>query len=198
MSRINPYIAALLLLLLLLSACGSSPPVRYYGLNAIESIAVNDPDGSPVIAMGPFRMPEYLNRSQMVTYGANSELLVDDLSRWAEPLDDAVHRILASNVDILLTSAAVVAYPAAALLDVDYRLVGRIARFNADQSGLVVLEMQWAAGDSDGNQLLAPTRKRYDSQATDAGSPGSIARAMSEALEKASRDIAKEIESAIK
>ena len=195
MSRINLYIAALLLLL---SACGSSPPVRYYGLNAIESIAVDDPDGSPVIAMGPFRMPEYLNRSQMVTYGANSELLVDDLSRWAEPLDGAVHRILASNVDILLTSAVVVAYPAAALLDVDYRLVGRIARFNADQSGLVVLEMQWAAGDSDGNQLLAPRRKRYDSQATDASSPGSIARAMSEALEKASRDIAKEIESTIR
>jgi hypothetical protein len=152
-----------------------------------------DEEGAPVLALGPFRMPQYLNRSQMVTRGSGAELIVDDVNRWAEPLDDAVHRILASNLDRLLDSVIVVAYPSSALLEIDYRLVGRIGHFNSGEDGLVVLEVQWGAADTEGNMLIAPTRSRYESQATVPGDPGSVVRAMSDTLEQFSLDMASDI-----
>jgi len=181
------------LVLLMLAGCGSSPPVKYFGLDSMDTSYTQDEAGAPVLALGPFRMPEYLNRSQMVTRGSGAELIVDDVNRWAESLDDAIHRILASNLDRLLGSLIVVAYPSAALLEVDYRLVGRIGQFNADEDGLVILEVQWGAADTDGHMLMAPTRSWYESQATVPGDPDSIARAMSDALEQFSRDMARDL-----
>lgn len=191
MIRKSPYLVALVILAL--AGCGSSPPVQYYGLDTMDIRYTQDEEGSPVFALGPFRMPEYLNRSQMVTRGSGAELIVDGVNRWAEPLDDAIHRILANNLDRLLDSVIVVAYPSSALLEIDYRLVGRIGRFNSGEDGLVVLEVQWGAADTEGNMLMAPTRSRYESQATVPGDPGAIARAMSDALEQFSRDMASEL-----
>jgi uncharacterized lipoprotein YmbA len=191
MIRIRPHLVTLVILMI--AGCGSSPPVHYYGLDAMDIAYIQDNEGSPVLALGPFRMPEYLNRSQMVTRGSGAELIVDDVNRWAEPLDDAIHRILASNLDRMLGSVVVVAYPSSALLEIDYRLVGRIGRFNAGEDGLVVLEVQWGAADTDGNMLMAPTRSRYESQATVPGDPAAVVQAMSDALEQFSRDMASDI-----
>jgi hypothetical protein len=193
MIRRSPYFITLVILML--AGCGSSPPVHYYGLDTIDIGYTQDREGSPVLALGPLRMPEYLNRSQMVTRGSGAEMIVDDGSRWAEPLDDAIHRILASNLDRLLGSVIVVAYPSSALLQVDYRLAGRIDRFSSGRNGLIVLEVQWGATDTEGTILVAPRRSRYESQATAPGDPGSIAQAMSDALAQFSRDMASEIES---
>ena len=195
MNRTRPYVVTLLVLMI--AGCGTSPTVHYYGLDTIDIAYTKDPAGSSTLALGPFRVPEYLNRSQLVIRGANAEIIVDDTSHWAEPLNDAVHRILASNVDSLLESMVVLAYPSAAVLDVDYRLVGRIVRFDSDQNGRIVLEVQWGAGDADGNVLVMPSRGRYESQAATPGNPGAIALAMSDALAQFSRDIAREIESAV-
>ena len=195
MNRIRPYV--LTLLALMMAACGTSPTVHFYGLETIDIDYTKDPADASILVLGPFRMPEYLNRSQMVVRGANAEIIVDDINHWAEPLHDSFHRVLANNVDTLLDSMVVLAYPYAAVLDVDYRLVGRIARFDSDQNGMIVLEVQWGASDADGNVLVVPSRGRYESQATEPGNPGAIARAMSDALAQFSRDIAGEIESAV-
>ena len=194
MIRKSPYVVTTAFLIL--AGCGSSPPVSYYGLNTINISYTQDREGSPVLALGPFRMPEYLNRSQMVTRGSGAEMIMDDVNRWAEPLDDAIHRVLASNLDSLLDSVIVVAYPSSVLLEVDYRLVGRIDHFNSGQNGLVVLEVQWGAAEVEGRMLAAPRRSRYESQVATPGEPGSVAQAMSDALAQFSRDMANEIESA--
>jgi uncharacterized lipoprotein YmbA len=193
MIRKSPYVV--MLAVLMFAGCGTSPPVHYYGLDTIDIGYTQDKEGSPVLVLGPFRMPEYLNRSQMVTRGSGAEMIVDDGSRWAEPLDDSIHRILASNLDSLLESMIVVAYPATTLLEVDYRLVGRIDRFSSGQDGQIILEVQWGATDIEGGKLVAPRRSRYESQAAVPGDPGSIALAMSDALAQFSRDIASEFES---
>ena len=195
MIRRKPYVVTLLMLMI--AGCGTSPSVHYFGLDAIDIGYTKDPENSPFLAVGPLRMPEYLNRSQMVSRGPGAEIIVDDTNRWAEPLDDAIHSILASNVDSLLASMVVLEYPSVALLDPDYRLVGRIVRFDSGQNGLVVLEVQWGVADADSKILVVPRRGRYGSQATEPVNPGAIARAMSDALAQFSRDIASEIESAV-
>ncbi len=184
----------MLLLMLLLGACGSSPAVRYYSLQPVETGYQLDPAGSPVLTVRPLRMPQYLDRSQMVSRGSDAEMIVDDIHRWAEPLDEAIHRTIASNVDSLLQSVSVAAFPSAALLNADYRLAGRIYRFDADRGGLVVLDVQWGVGGVDDKLLVPPRRNRYETQAADPDDPGAIALAMSEVLAQFSRDIARELE----
>jgi len=183
------------LLFLIIAGCGSSPAVHYYTLDTIDNRLAHDDADSPIIAVGAFRIPEYLNRSQMVTRGAGAEIIVDDFNRWAEPLDDALHRVLASNLDVLLESVIVVAYPAAAVVHINHRLVGRIDRFNSGQDGLVVLDVQWGIVDSTGAVTLPPRRAHFESQATRPGDSGSIAQAMSDVLAQFSREIASEIDS---
>jgi uncharacterized lipoprotein YmbA len=179
---------------LIIAGCGSSPGVRYYALETIGDRVAQDDEGSPIIAVGAFRMPEYLNRSQMVSRGPGAEIIVDEFNRWAEPLDDAIHRVLASNLDVLLESVVVVAYPPSAVLNIDYRLTGRIDRFNSGQDGLVVLDVQWGIADSTGTVRLFPRRVRFESQATRPDDPGSMAQAMSDVLAQFCRDIAAAID----
>jgi uncharacterized lipoprotein YmbA len=193
MNRTIRYIVTLCFLII--AGCGSSPTVHYYVLETIDNRVAQDDEGSPIIAVGAFRMPEYLNRSQMVTRGPGAEIIVDEFNRWAEPLDDAIHRVLASNLDVLLESVVVVAYPSSAVVNIDYRLIGRFDRFNAGQDGLVVLDVQWAIADSTGTVHLPPRRARFEAQAARPDDPGSIALAMSDVLAQFCRDIAEEIES---
>ena len=46
------------------------------------------------LGIGPIRMPDYLDRSQMVMLDAGQEIRVDEYNRWAEPLSPAFHRIV--------------------------------------------------------------------------------------------------------
>jgi uncharacterized lipoprotein YmbA len=179
---------------LMLAACGTSPAVNYYALESVGDYVAKDDENSPILVLGPFRMPEYLNRSQFVTRGSGAEIVVDDVNRWAEPLDDAIHRVLATNVDVLSESLVVIAYPSAALAQPSYRLVGRIDHFIADSDGGVVMRVQWGIADHDGTVLLSTRRDRFESQAAKPADPGSIAQAMSDVLAQYSREIAAEFE----
>ncbi|TNF87013.1 MAG: hypothetical protein EP300_11870 [Gammaproteobacteria bacterium] len=91
----NLVIAAIVLLAL--AACSSSPPVRYYTLSPIDAEFAQDPDDAVMLGLGPFRTPDYLNRSQIVTRGANSEMQVDEFSRWSEPLATSLLRVVSTT-----------------------------------------------------------------------------------------------------
>lgn len=177
----------------LLGACSSSPPVKYYGLQATESVYAVDPDNAPILAIGPLRVPDYLKRTQMVSRGRGTERIVDDFNRWAEPLDSAMHATIASNVDSLLDSVIVVAFPFSPVIEYKYRMVGRVDRFDTDANGLAVLDVQWSLGDSNGNFLGDARRSRYTVQAA-SHEPAARAQAMSEALAQFSQDIATEMQ----
>jgi uncharacterized lipoprotein YmbA len=193
MIMITRYVV--IICLMVIAGCGSSPTVNYYTLHTIDTRLAQDDEDSPILALGALRMPEYLNRSQMVTRGPGAEIIVDEFNRWAEPIGEAIHRVLAGNLDVMLDSMVVVAYPTSGVLDIDYRLVGRFGRFDADQNGKVVLEVQWGIADSAGTVRLPPRRARFESQATNPDDPGAVAQAMSDVLAQFCRDIASEIDS---
>ena len=184
--------------MVLLTGCGSSPPVRYYTLEPLDTNYVTDPEGSPVLGVGPMRVPDYLDRNQIVVRGANAELIVYDFDRWAEPLDEALHRILATNVDTFIDDVIVIAYPYNALMAYDYRVVGRIDRFDASAGGDAVFAVHWAISDRDGDPVTQPRRSRYTAQVSNVDDPGSIARALSQCLGQCSKDIAKEFEAVVR
>lgn len=189
-------LVAIACILLLASACGSSAPVRYYNLEALESRFGEDPEDSPGLGIGPLRMPDYLTRSRIITRRSNSEVVVDDFHRWVEPVDDAVYRIVAANVDSLLEEVIVVSFPYNHFADMDYQVIGRVDRFDSDEHGRVILVAQWAILTANSEFIVAPRRARYESQASDVSDYGAIAAAMSEVLAEFSRDIASEFRAA--
>ena len=184
--------------LLVLSACGSSPPVRYYSLNPIDTDYQQDPDDAVMLGIGPLSIPDYLNRSQIVTRDVDAQMRVDDFSRWTEPLADSMHRIISTDVDNLLHGVVVVMYPYDAVVrsHLDYRLVGDVNRFDADSSGLVVLEIQWAIVDTEANLLVPARRNRYQAQMVTSGDFGAMVAAMNDVLSQFSRDVAGRLKAA--
>ena len=196
MTRLFRLISSLIAASLLV-ACGSSPPVNFYHLDATDSAAVVSPEGElALLAIGPVRVPDYLTRPQLVTRGPGASMIVDDFNRWAEPLDHAVHRVVAINVDSQISELTVVAFPYSSLVNADYRLLGSIERFDVDQGGQAVLVVQWGISDMDGNLLVSPRRSRYTTTAA-SNSSNSVVQAMSQIVADFSRDIAGEMRTVI-
>ena len=181
-------------LVLLLAACGSSPPARFYSLQPLDLAYKADANDAVVMYLGPLRLPEYIARTQIVTRGEGAEMIVDDYHRWAEPLDDAIPRIVAVNVDNLLDRVIVVAFPSGNLVEAEYRLQGSIVRFDADAAGRAVLIVQWGITTSDGDVLVPPRRSQYEARASRPGDPGAVAIALNDTVAQFSRSIAAEIE----
>ena len=182
------------LLAVILGGCGSSPPVSYYDLEALEAGYVAARGTSQTVGVGPLRTPDYLSRSQIVTRRSDSTVFVDDFNRWVEPVDDAIYRIVSENLDSLIDGAVVVAFPYTHIADLDYQLIGRISRFDADQEGTAVMRVQWGIISSREEFLVQPRRARYEAKAARAGDYVALAHAMSEVLQQFSRDVAKSLE----
>ncbi len=191
------YPIALFVLAIALAGCGSSPPVRYYSLDTMHASYETDAGDVVALGLGPLRMTESLAGSRIKTRGLDSEVIVDDFNRWIEPLEDALHRITAANIDGLLDGVVVVAFPYSHFTDLDYQLIGRVDRFDADTTGSVVLLVQWTVLTLDSEIVVPPRRARYDAQAANPGDYGSLATAMSEVIADFSRDVASRLEEAV-
>ena len=174
---------------LLLGACASSPDVRFYTLDTMPAVA-GVKTTSKTIGLGPLRMPDYLKRPQIVTQESGNQLAIAEYDRWAEPVERVFARTLAINVDSLLNSAIVAQFPYNAMVEPDIRVVGRVQRFDTDETGTAILDVQWGAGDGKGGNLIAPRRGIYKAIATDPKDYGSIVRALSQTVELLSKDMA--------
>jgi hypothetical protein len=181
---------------LLVAACGSSPPVRYFALSTMDSVQRQDPDDAVTLGLGPLRMPEYLNRSQLVTRGGGSELEIDEFSRWAEPLTLALHRVVSTDIDNMMHGVIVIAFPWEAVIqdDLNFRLIGEVTRFDADQSGRVVLDIQWGISATTGEAAVVIRRSKYETRAARPDDPAIVTSAMNDALAMFSRDVVSELE----
>ena len=152
-----------------------------------------------MLGLGPIRMPDYLNRSQIVWRGDNAEIMVNEFSRWSEPLTKSLLRIVSTDVDNLLQGVVVVVFPYEPFVrdQVDFRLVGDVNRFDADSTGRIVLEIQWGIADVDGGVVVPVRRNRYQAQASIADDPSAVVAAMNDALAQFSRDVAGKLEVAL-
>ena len=185
-------LSLILAAVLVVSACGSSPPVRYYALSTTSVAMPDDPADAEILGLGPLNVPEYLNRSQIVTRGSGAEIVVDEFSHWAEPLGVALHRVVAADIDSMLSDLVVIPFPYDSVIrnDVDYRLLGEVDRFDADRSGNVTFDIQWTVIRPGDRMLLPPRRSRYQAQAARPDDPASVVAAMNDTLRQFSRDVA--------
>jgi len=178
------------LVLAMLTGCfGSSPNVRYYVLST-EPAPANDKETS--LGVGPFELPEYLNRSQVVTRNEGNRLIINEFDRWGENLEMSISRritadIAASNDDLLVYEVMrTTSFPG------DYRTFGQIMRFEADQSNTVTLEVVWIAAKINNNKISSENqgrRSRYTREVNSSNDLDEVTKAMGLLLDEFSADI---------
>ena len=189
---------ALVAIALILTACSSSPTVNYYSLSYSGAASGAKAEGSPIVGIGPLRMPEYLKGKRIITRSSDTQVNMLEFDRWTEPVEESFHRVVANNVDGQVGDIIVVGYPYMHMADVDYRVTGQIERFDADAAGNVILDVQWDLADTENKMLVAPRRDRYQVSTSAADDIAAIVAAMNEALSQFSQDVASSLNTALK
>jgi uncharacterized lipoprotein YmbA len=186
----NYRISTLLVLISTLTACGSSPPVRFYTLEPIPGVT-STTNVENTIGVGPLRFPEYLSRPQIVSTGTGGEVEVAEFDRWAGSAEAAFQRTFALNLNTLLDNVMVIQYPfGGGLVSPDYRIIAQIARFGTDAAGTATLDVSWGMVDAEGAQYIAARRSVYTAPSESGVSYPARVTAMNETLRAFSRELA--------
>jgi hypothetical protein len=180
--------AVFAMLLLCLTACGTTVRKEFYLLTPTAAVTATASAQKPLfISVGPVTLPEYLDRSQIVTRRGESELHLADGQRWAEPLRENFTRVLAEDLRALSGTGRVIIYPNRETTEVDYRVTVEVARFDADAQGQVTLIAVWTIHDGGKTKVVNSRRAEYRRDAG-SGYPALVA-ALSETIGQLSEDI---------
>lgn len=182
--------------LAIIMGCASTPPSRFYVLNSLEKQEAQQQASDPLqhVAIGivPVEIPDYLDRSQMVTRSSRSELKIDEFNRWAGSLKENISLILAENLSLLLSTDRVFVYPWISDDSVNYRVHVAIIRLDAIPGNTVTMKAHWTiSGDRGKKEYI--TRTSECTEKISENSYGMIVEAMSRTFEKLSHEIASEI-----
>ncbi|HBG18919.1 MAG TPA: hypothetical protein DDY32_06475 [Desulfobulbaceae bacterium] len=193
---------ALLGIFLLLSACGRTPPAAYYHLSAVDPGRQGSPMeaigeaigeaaiGEAAIGIGPVRLPDYLDRPQIVNLEGSNRLQLAEGHRWAEPLKVSIPRTIRENLATALATEKLFYFPWNQA--VDYQIPVEIVRFEGVGYQMAHLEAIWSVQDPQGTAILAQRRSEYRVPTGSSDSEG-LVQALSQALGLFSREIAEQL-----
>lgn len=129
MTRFNHWLL-LAFTTLVIAACGTTPTSDHYLLSGPDGVM---PSGqAPAIGVGPISIPEYLNRNSMVYNRQGNKLDIAPYSRWAEPLEDGVSRVLALNLATILDTENVQTFPWSQRRAPSYAVAVRVLELDAN------------------------------------------------------------------
>ncbi len=181
---------------LALSGCVSferTPGARFFVLRSlVEAPASAAPvDGS--IGLLPVRIPGALDRPQLVSWRAPNELRLDELQRWAEPLDEGVARTLAENLAALRPGDRILRSPWPASASPRCRVAAELRVFGLQPDGEVRLEASVTLLAAREERVLG---RRLFAEGRKPAAPGAAAsvEAMNELLAALARQIADAID----
>ena len=182
-------IALLCLISLILSCAKSSKPVEYYMLDASVGIDNNQTlkgDEGPMIGLGPIRLPEYLDRFQMVVAVSENKYKLIDGHRWAEKLDQNISLALFKTLPGQLGTDKMIRYPWPQRPGVDFQVKIDILELNIDQNGQSQLIAQWSIKSKD--ETILNKRSSFTAQASTTDIDKMV-QAQSECLTKLGQEI---------
>lgn len=157
---------------LLLGACGSSPPIQLYQLRAEPPQAVDASAAHTAAtanqrwALGAVRLPDYLDRDALLRPNGQAGMSTLKGQQWAEPLRDAVPRLLLQDLARLRGADGIWRQPLPAGISVGRELQIDVEQFEANADATAVtLAARWLLVDPSGktpalvfhSQLTAPS-----------------------------------------
>jgi len=179
---------------LTLAACGGSRPSVFYALNPMDaySSAAQQITKDLRVGVGPVRLPDYLNRPQIVVRQGENRLTVDEFHRWGGALDDEILRILTENLGVLLGSDQVRVY-ADDFGQPDCRVTVTLQRFEGVDDREAQLKASWAILQPRTGTVLKTREGLFRTPIKEPGDYEQIVSAQSDALAALSREIAVDI-----
>ncbi len=165
--RLLKYTFLSFLTFLILGSAKSSKPVEYYMLDASVGIDNNQTlkgDEGPMIGLGPIRLPEYLDRFQMVVAVSENKYKLIDGHRWAEKLDQNISLALFKTLPSQLGTDRMIRYPWPQRPGVDFQVKIDILELNIDQDGKSQLIAQWSIKSKD--KTILNKRSTFTAQAS--------------------------------
>ena len=144
-------------LVFFLSACGTSPKTHFYLLSQdhpADKNAVHNADGLR-IGVWKARLPEFLDRSEIVTRNGQHNIELSDFHKWAGRLDNNLSRLVADELGERLHTGRVAVSPWPAYIKNNYQVKLYIERFDGQLGGEIVLSGAWSLLNGGGNKELA-------------------------------------------
>jgi len=138
-------------------------------------------------------IPDYLERSQIVTGVGTDRVEFLMLHRWAEPLENAITRILAEEIGARVPIERIVTYPWRDMVARAMRcqVVVAVVRFDGHPGGDVTLGTRWQILGRDGDELAL--ERSTVIQAAMGPSVEDLVAGMGRALATLGREIAVEV-----
>jgi uncharacterized lipoprotein YmbA len=187
-------LSTLAFIVVILTGCARSPSSKFYQLNPVQSVTLVSDVSSYhglVIAIDHVRIPDYLDRPQIVTRSGKNELKLSEFDRWAGSLESDVNRVLVEDISGILpadrfsvarwTPSLETQVPASYIVEV------LVDRFEGTLGDSALLKAQWGVLTKDRSLLLK--KESRISEQINGSSYDALVAAMSSALEKLSRDI---------
>lgn len=154
-----------LIFVLVLGGCvsvSSSPSARFYTLGAIVDQANSKLETKGlIIGVGPVKIPEYLNRPQIVTVNKDKTLSFSEFNRWAEPLDFALERILNEDLSVMLRGATVEMFPWDLAVPVKYQVIANAIRLDNEFNEKLIFVVQWSIIDLEKKHAIFTKRSEF-------------------------------------
>lgn len=189
--------------LMVLGGClgkGTQDPTKFYLLQPIAGSATGEQtgaeDGGFAVGVGPIRMPEYLDRPQIVTRTGENEVNIGLFHNWAEPLRENFSANLVNNLSILLETNKIVLWPwGRSRLGVDHQVTVDVIRFDGVLGSEAILSARWyilSYGEDKEAREVTPKKSTFTAPMEDDSYEALVA-AMSKTLEDFSREVAEAI-----
>ena len=174
-------------LALILASCASSPETRYYSLAPVGSGQAAAVSGQP-LQVFLVAIPASLDREAMVEWSGPGELKISNRDRWAEPLDDMIRNVLASDLRDRLPG--LVLLPGDQVAPGDSRgIVVNVRHFAAENGQRVVLLADWSLTSSQSRAAILNKSEAIEAPLSSDRSPDVVS-AMNHALAMLSDRIA--------
>jgi uncharacterized lipoprotein YmbA len=190
---INSGILTMLFISAAVVGCGTSRPTSFYLLSSLPGkeapAKATGSKGCLTLGIGPIKLPDYLDRPQIVTQTGANELQVAEFDQWAEPLEKTFSRVLEENLSRLLCLEQIISFPQAGTAEVDYQVSVNVTRFLGMPDGTVALVAQWSVLEGRDGKLLVRKRSSIRRPLQGQGY-AALAGAESQALGDLSREIA--------
>ncbi|MBP7079784.1 MAG: membrane integrity-associated transporter subunit PqiC [Rhodocyclaceae bacterium] len=181
----------------LLLGCSSAPVTRYYVLSPVVASGTDQalPLTNVALTIREIRLPQYLERPQIVTRGGDHQIQLADDAQWAGNLQQDMTRVLTENLAALLKSDRIFSAPHNGPLKPDFRLDLEVLRFEQDPERRVALSVRWwLIRVSDNTLLEAPSTTLYG-PAQDSRSYEALVASMSTVYGDLARLIARSVRS---
>lgn len=148
---------------ILAQACASSKSSRFYILSSdcVSMAPMHAKAGNLSLGVGPVKLPDYLNRSQIVTRTSSETVQLAEYDRWAEPLDKNFARVLADDLGSLLGTDRVALFPLSGFRKLDYQVVVEVVRFDGQCGGKAVLSVRYSLFGTDGKEPLVSKKAEF-------------------------------------